>query len=170
MDRLSIASLAQECGTARESVRKWLTEAGYDVRNLTAADHDACVQIIREHQRTSTAPGMPGGKTGRNEEGLTWLEAVQQQDAIRKERENMIADKVLKEEWMSTSAHHQILSSLTSRLETAPDKIKTELGLTIAQRDRIQKVLDELRFDAAAETRRMQVAARKKVEENKIGN
>jgi 3-methyladenine DNA glycosylase/8-oxoguanine DNA glycosylase len=110
---------------------------------------------------------MPGKKAARDNDGLTWLEAVQKQDARRKKRENDIADKVLKEEWVSASAHHQILANLTAKMETAPDKIKTELGLTIAQRDRIQKILDELRFDAAAETRRTFIAAKKQVEDAK---
>ena len=167
--RESVAALVRECGSDRFSVNRWLKAEGYDPLNLAPAFHDDYVRIIKEHQAASTAPGMPGKKAGRDKDGLTWLEAVQKQDARRKKRENDIADKVLKEEWLSASAHYQILSNLTAKLETAPDKIKTELGLTIGQRDRIQKILDELRFDAAAETRRAFAGAKKKVEEAKTG-
>ena len=165
--RLAPGALARECRSDRESVKRWLTDAGHDALNLDPALHDVYVAIIRQHQKESTAPGMPGAKAGRTKDGLTWLEAVQKQDALRKERENKIADKVLKEEWVSASAHHQILANLTAKLETAPDKIKTELGLTIGQRDRIQKILDDLRFDAADEVRRAFTAAKKKVMEAK---
>ena len=168
VERLTSSDLMRECGSDRESVNKWLIQEGHDPRHLDPAKHDLYVEIIQRHQNSSKAPGMPGAMKGTDGDGLTWLEAVQREDAIRKKRENMIAAKVLAEEWISASAHHQILSSLTSRLETVPDKIRTELGLTIAQRDRIQKILDETRFDAAEETRRAMDQARKKVEETKI--
>ena len=160
--RLSIHALAKLTGSNRENISNWLIDAGFDVLNLSPKDKNELIRIIRSHQI------LPGGakearKPQRDKEGLTWGESKQKQETLKLQRENKIAEKALAEQWMEVAAHQTILTALTSKLESIPDKAKAELGLTHTQRERLQKMLDECRFDAAAETRRAFERAKKKV-------
>lgn len=159
-DRITIALLSLDCRAPREHVKRWVMDGGYDPANLRPEDYDDLVKLIQSHQT-----GKGGAKTPqRDKDGLTWLESKQKEEQRKLKRENDIAEKALTETWMLTTAHHQILSNYSSALETVPDKIRTELGLSVAQRDRVQKILDAARFDAAAETRRMLEEGKKRVQ------
>ena len=159
--RISIASLAKLTDSTREDVRRWLLDAGHDPLHLAPEKHDEYIRIIESHKKEKVHPGE-GESPHRDREGLTWGESKQKEEARKLKRENNLAEKALGEDWMTTVAHHQIMSNLCAKLETAPDTFKAQLGLTAAQRDLIQKGLDEIRFDAAAETKRALLDGKKK--------
>jgi hypothetical protein len=163
--RLSISALMWECNSDRDNIKKWLMQAGYDKANLDPALRAEYVKIIHSHQR-KIGPGGIHHKTG-GREALTYLERKQKEETRKLARENNIAEKALSEEWMTTAAHHAILASLMSKLELIPDKARTDMGLSSGQRDRLQKLLDEARSDAVAETDRALSEGRKRAAEKK---
>ena len=160
-NRISVASLNLLTGSTRVDIKRWLIEAGFDPLNLDPAKSDEYLRIIKTHQDTKVHPGE-GQSPHRDGEGLTWSEAKQKEETRKLRRENMVAEKAMAEDWMTTAAHHAVLSSLCAKLETAPDTFKAQMGLTAAQRDLIQNGLDEIRFDAAADTRRALLEGKKK--------
>lgn len=159
--RISIASLAKLTDSTREDVRRWLLDAGHDPLSLVPEKHDEYLRIIESHKKEKVQPGE-GESPHRDRDGLTWLESKQKEEARKLKRENVLAEKALSEDWMTTVAHHQVLANLCSKLESAPDTFKSQLGLTAAQVGLIQKGLDEIRFDAAAETKRALLDGKKK--------
>ena len=162
--RVSVYSLEKETGARGEDISRWMRDAGFDPLNLAPEKHDEFVRIIMVHRNKKVRSGE-GRKPHLDKDGLTWSESKQRQESRKLTRENDIAEKIMCEDWMATSAHHQILSALMTRLESVPDKAKSELELTAKQHKGLLKILDEARNDAAAETRKALLDAKKRIKE-----
>jgi hypothetical protein len=145
--RITIASLERDTGSRREDIIRWLKDEGFDHLNLPIDGSERYYEIIAAHQAKKGASSSGSGVQ-------TELEKKQIQETRKLKRENDIAEKALSGDWMMTSAHHAILSNLCAKLETVPDTVKTELGLSVSQRDRVRNILDQARKDAAADTER----------------
>ena len=162
-ERTTIEALCRECKSHREDVARWLEAAGYDRLNLDPAHHAEYVRIIQAHQRLK--PGLDKGDKHRDKDGLTWSEAKQREETRKLKRDNEIAEKVLLDQWMTTSAHHAILSAIFSAIEQVPGKYKAATGCSAAHCKKLETMLDESRIDAVAATEKALGEAKKRVQE-----
>jgi len=142
MKKPSDASIAIQVGCTRESVAKWLHEAG-----LTP-ESEGAVELCKQRHKKKDEPDPNQIDPS---SGLTWYKLEQKEKALK-----LVADRVKKErlesrEYIQTSEVLKIFSVLCSKLEQVPGKAKSELSLSEEQKVRIQKMFDDARQDAAKE-------------------
>ena len=134
----SAHSLSKKTGASWRSVVAWLEEAG-----KKASDPGAYELVKARHEKRPTSAGADP------KPGLTWFQLKTKEEALARQRENRIADKIEKQEYMAASDVLELLSAFCNRLEQIPGKVKSELGLSDAHTKRIQKMLDEARADVS---------------------
>lgn len=158
---LSIHSLSEETGSSRECIKKWLIDAGFDPLNLTVDRKADYISVIKSHQVKATKMPIRDG------DGMTWLERKQKQEERKLKRENDIAERVMREEWVSSSAHFEIISAIFAEIEQVPDKFHAESGCSIVHKDKLRTMLDQSRNNASANIRQSFELAKKRVRESK---
>lgn len=154
---ITVDQIAEQTGADRASVKKWLKAEGFEPiaqkafgsRKFNYYGVNA-LEYIKSRVKSRKAPAE-GGSMVDPETGLPWPIANEKEKTLEKRRENEIAEKVAKEEWMAVATHHEILSSIVSKIEQLPGKWKSELGLSDSQTLAIRRGLDEARSEAAAE-------------------
>lgn len=124
---LSIRELARRTGADRASIKKW-------IEGVT--DEKEALRIIEERKR-------------RPEEELSWFQQKAKEETIKLRRINEIAEKVKAEEWMATVTHHAIVTLIIGQLELLPGKARSQLGLDPRQTTELQRMIDEVRSNAA---------------------
>lgn len=132
--KLNFRELARETGADRASIAKWC--AGITERK-------EALQIIRSKKKEQSEKHLDPVS------GLPWSLAKEKEQALKLRRLNEEEEKVRANEWMATATHHQVISVLVNQLEQLPGKAKSQLGLTSDQALQLQKMVDEVRTNAA---------------------
>jgi hypothetical protein len=79
--------------------------------------------------------------------GLPWAQAHKREQALRERLERTELEKRQSVEWVAAEKHYRTLTRLCDRLELAPGRIKSQLGLSESQKSSIQKVIDDIRTE-----------------------
>jgi len=125
MDPGNLSRLARDCG-------------------VPITDEAALIRLAREHQRE---PVQASESDIDPETGLTWRLALVREKVIALRRENDIAENALRRDWMPAERHFTLLKNLCTKLDQAPGRAKSQLGLTEEQRLALQKIIDDLRAE-----------------------
>lgn len=133
---LNIRELSRETGADRASIAKWC--AGI-------TDADQAREIIRSKQKKKVEAHLDPVS------GLPWSLAKEKEQALKLRRANEEEEKIQANEWMATETHHQIVSLLVNQLEQLAGRAKSQLGLNVDQALQLQKMIDEVRENAASQ-------------------
>jgi hypothetical protein len=134
---LSIRELARKTGADRASIKKWI---------VGVKDEADAIKIIEERKRKA-----PVETAIDPDSGLSWFQAKAKEDTLKQRRLNEVAEKVKSEEWMATATHHAMVTMIVGQLELLPGKAKSQLGLDARQSAELQRMIDEVRTNAAGE-------------------
>lgn len=144
----NINQLFEETGAESRYIKKWLLDAGLRLPDGSpdCSDREKCLEIIRGHQRkTAESEEFNGDKST----GLSWGQAKLREDTIRLRIDNADAEKRQSKEWMPSAEHLDVIKALCTKLDQAPAKMKSQLGLTEEQRVGAQKIIDDIRMEFA---------------------
>jgi hypothetical protein len=152
---VTINQLATETGSDQRSIKKWLNGEGLEpIGHQKLGQHEsalfqkeAALEIIARHQ-AKNSDGNEDNKVD-PDTGLTWFQAYLREQTLERRRKNEIAEKVKDEEFMRAEDVKQVFAVLMNGLDQLPGKLKSELGLTTAQKTRVQTIVDEARKSAA---------------------
>lgn len=142
MKKSSNATIALQVGCTRESVSKWLHEAGLTPESPGAVE--LCQQKHKKREEPDPNQIDPCS-------GLTWYKLEQKEKALKLARENRIAERLENETYMKVEDHFQIIGIIAERLNLLPLRAKSELGLSEPQAIRLQHLIDEARSVTAKE-------------------
>lgn len=123
-------------GADRASIAKWC--AGI-------TDRDEAVEVIKAKLKEKTKKHLDPAT------GLPWALAKEREQALKLRRLNEEAEKTKGEVWMATSTHHKIVALLVNQLDQLAGRAKSQLGLDGSQATQLQKMVDEVRTNAANE-------------------
>jgi hypothetical protein len=138
--QLTLSGLALETGSTRQNIRKWLTDEDLLKKGkITAGTHQACIDCIREHQRARSPQAIDPAT------GLTWTQSSKREETLLRRLEREVIERKSANEWLTAEYHLQILRNLVDRIELVPGRLKSQLGLNEAQKQAIQKTLDDIR-------------------------
>lgn len=147
-DECNPNQLFELTGAEPKYIKRWLLEAGLRMPDGSpdCRDRDRCVEIIQEHQRkTADDKEFNGDKAT----GLSWGQSKLREDTMRLRMENEETAKRQSKEWMLAAEHLDVIKSLCTKLDQAPQKMKSQLGLTEEQRVGAQKIIDDIRTEFA---------------------
>jgi hypothetical protein len=149
--KTNVHRLFQKTGAQMRYIQRWLTEAG-----VSTSDESACIRVIKEHQNKSRNGALKkNGEINPNEidkaTGLPWSRALVQEKAISERLDNERKARELSEAFMPTERHFLLLKSLCTKLDQAPAKAKSQLGLNDEQAKGLQKMIDDLRIEFVKE-------------------
>jgi hypothetical protein len=137
----TISQLSRASKSTRESVSKWLDDAGLKFttrRNSKLYDADEALAVIKERQKevVESSEDSP-------------FRAKAAEEVKRLKRENRIAEMLERRDYMKTDDVEKVIMLIVTRLELIPVKMASEFSLPKNQSDRLQQLLDEARTDAA---------------------
>lgn len=124
--------MANETGMDRRTIEKRIAEA-----KLSKPYGDDVLKMLRTEKIHS------------NKRGNGYQRKMDAEASI-KERADRIEQKLEDETYMESETVRRVFAILCEALEQIPSKLRSELGLTQAQKARAQQMLDEARENAAA--------------------
>ena len=155
----SVYKICLNLGMTEPAARKWLNlEKLEPLRIVTRKsgredryyDEEKAIAILKPHC---------GGRRANPENldpdsGMSWAQKLIMEKAIEKKRQNEIEEAAKNKTWIEVTQHHQVISTLTDKLDRLPLKWKSELGLTDAQVKGTLRDIDNAREDARVEVKK----------------
>ena len=155
----SVYKICLKLGMTEPAARKWLNlEKLEPLRIVTRKsgredryyDEEKAIAILKPHcggRRANTENVDP-------DSGMSYTQLKMKEDWVKRKRENEIEEALKTKTWIEVTQHHQVLSTLTDKLDRLPLKCKSELGLTDLQAAGIQRIIDDIRKEASEEVKK----------------
>lgn len=144
--RVNYRQLSRETGHDRASLAKW-----FDGRNPKTKQEALAIIDEREPKAAPDATDPASG--------LSWFQASQREDTLRKRRANEEQEAIQAKRWMLAEDVFAILRAAMNRIEQFTGKVKSEAGLTDTQAAVVQKNLDDYRNQLATDIEAMKPKA-----------
>lgn len=154
-DGITINQLAEETGSDRTSIKKWLKADGIQpLHRERLGKHDSdiyprdrsleCVYAHQSRNAPETTKHTHDPVTG-----LTWFQAKTREEALAKRRENENASALADGTLIKLSDVEKLIGIVINRLELIPSKMQSEHNLPSPATKRLQSLLDEARSEMA---------------------
>ena len=122
----------------RKDLRRWM-----EAENLTLDSPFSKIKAcVLSHRRTPKGPQGIDQVTG-----LPWAQASKREEALMRRIDREEAERKKDKNWVTSEHHLSTLRRLVDRIELAPGRIKSQLGLSEEQRGAVQKVIDDIRTE-----------------------
>jgi hypothetical protein len=142
MKPATLNGLYKKHGSDKSHIRRWLDQAGVKLSDGEAA----CGRVVKQHQQSK---GEKQQKLNLDQGGMTWSQRKNKEAALKLALDNQERAKTLEQGWVTAEWHLSTVKSLCTKLDQAPAKAKSQLGLTEEQRVGLQKIIDDIRLEYA---------------------